>query len=171
MTLLVLVLAAGCGSPSEPRDAGAAPASGAQTTTGPPWPAPTQDVAARVAAAGLDLGPMGTAEHYHPMLRVVVEGEPVPVAPGIGVDPTTGAMSAVHTHEGDGTIHVESDAPGAVYTLGQLFTQWGVELGPDAVGGVRAPDGVRVLENGRVLDGDPAEVRLRPDQELVLEVS
>ena len=40
-----------------------------------PWPLPT-DVANRVAEAGLDLGPMGMAEHYHPQLQIVVNGVP-----------------------------------------------------------------------------------------------
>ena len=81
----------------------------AEDTSMPPWPAPA-DVSAWVAAAGLDLGPMGTAEHYHPQLRIVIDGTDVPVPPNIGVDPNTGAMSALHTHEGDGTIHIEADS-------------------------------------------------------------
>lgn len=95
----------------------------------PPWPAPT-DVPARAASAGLDLGPMGTAEHYHPHVRIIVDGAEVPVASNIGVDPATGAMSALHTHDGDGTIHIEADTEGEVFTLGQLFVQWGVKLTP-----------------------------------------
>ena len=84
---------------------------------------------------------MGTAEHYHPQLRIVIDGSDVPVPPNIGVDPTTGAMSALHTHEGDGTIHIEADTEGEVFTLGQFFTEWGVKLTPDQIGGVQAgPD-------------------------------
>jgi hypothetical protein len=44
----------------------------------------------------------------------------------IGVEPITGAMSALHTHETDGTIHIEADTKGELFTQGQLFTQWGV---------------------------------------------
>lgn len=138
----------------------------------PPWPAPT-DVPARVAAAGLDLGPMGTAEHYHPTLRIIIGGQQVPVAANIGVDPQTGAMSAVHTHEGDGTIHIEADRAGEVFTLGQLFTQWGLKLTATQIGGVLAPAGQRVTitSNGEPVDGDPAQLRLQPDQQIVVEVS
>ena len=93
----------------------------------PPWPAPT-DVAARVASAGLDLGPMGMAEHNHPHLRIMINGREVPVPADIGVDPASGSMSAVHTHTADGTIHIEAPTAGAVFTLGQLFTEWGVTL-------------------------------------------
>lgn len=137
----------------------------------PPWPAPG-DVPARVAAAGLDLGPMGTAEHYHPHLTITIDGRQVPVAPNIGVDPNTGAMSAVHTHEGDGTIHIEAHTVGEKFTLGQLFTQWGVALTPTQVGGVKAPAGqkVAVISNGNPVTGDPADLRLEPDQHIELTV-
>ncbi|RYC14577.1 hypothetical protein [Nocardioides zhouii] len=140
-------------------------------TSGPPWPAPTE-VPKRVAAAGLDLGPMGTAEHYHPRLSIIIDGRPVPVTPNIGVDPATGAMSAVHTHEGDGTIHIEADTVGEEFTLGQLFIQWGVALTPTQIGGVRAGSGeeVKVTSNGTSVPGDPADLLLEPDQQIELSV-
>ena len=138
-------------------------------TSLPPWPAPA-DVAARVAGAGLDLGPMGTAEHYHPHLRIVIDGTDIPVPPNIGVDPATGAMSALHTHEGDGTIHIEADTEGEAFTLGQFFTQWGVKLTSRQIGGVRADPGeeVEVTSNGVALTADPTDLRLEPNQEIVL---
>jgi hypothetical protein len=155
---------------SEPSVAGAKPELDGQSL--PPWPAPT-DVAERVASAGLDLGPMGMAEHYHPQLRIIIHGSGVPVAANIGVDPTTGAMSALHTHEPDGTIHIEADRVGEVFTLGQLFTEWGVRLTPTQIGGVRAKDGqqVAVTSNGAPVAGDPMNLRLEPDQKIVLRLS
>ncbi len=135
----------------------------------PPWPAPT-DVADRVASAGLDLGPMGMAEHYHPHLQVIVNGQEVPVPANIGVDPATGAMSALHTHEADGTIHIEADKAGEAFTLGQLFTEWGVKLTATQIGGVQAEDGQKVTltSNGAPVAGDPTKLRLQPDQKIVL---
>jgi hypothetical protein len=137
----------------------------------PPWPAPT-DASALIASAGLDLGPMGTAEHYHPHLRIIIGDQEVPVPSNIGVDQTTGAMSAVHTHEADGTIHVEADTEGDTFTLGQVFTQWGVQLTPTQIGGVKAKAGERVTvtSNGSQFDGDPRELRLAPDQSIVLQL-
>ena len=114
---------------------------------------------------------MGMAEHYHPALRILIDGEQIPVPPNIGVDPSTGAMSAVHTHEGDGTIHIEADTVGEVFTLGQLFTQWNVALGKDHIGGVKADNPITVTANGRQVPGDPTDLRLRPDQEIVLDVT
>ena len=181
VTAALALSVAGCASGSTATDAtrssGSSP-SGSSTssdvapddTSLPPWPAPVADVPARVAAAGLDLGPMGTAEHYHPMLSITIDGQPVPVAPNIGVDPNTGAMSAVHTHEGDGTIHIEAHTVGEEFTLGQLFTQWGVSLTPTQIGGVRAKAGekVKVTSNGTPVTGNPADLQLEPDQQIEL---
>lgn len=113
------------------------------------------------------------AEHYHPQLQITIDGAAVPVPSNIGVDPTTGAMSAVHTHEPDGTIHIEADTVGEVFTLGQLFTQWGVKLTPTQIGGVTATDGQKVMltSNGTAVPGDPAKLRLQPDQKIGLQLS
>lgn len=167
-TVATLALAgcAGDGDGSVP----AAQERGAAATM-PPWPAPVDDVPGLVEAAGLDLGPMGTAEHYHPTLSIVVDGEQVLIPPNIGVDPSTGAMSAVHTHESDGTIHIEADTVGETFTLGQLFTQWNVPLSEDQIGGVTTDNGVSVTVNGRRVAGNPAELQLRPEQRIVLDVS
>lgn len=171
----LLGLLLGCGSDAAKGTTGTAtPASGGSVgldgASLPPWPAPTTDVPARVASAGLDLGPMGTAEHYHPQLRVIIDGKAVPLPANIGVDPGTGAMSAVHTHETDGTIHIEADSTGEVFTLGQLFTQWGVKLTPTQIGGAKAEPGqnVTVSSNGTPVDGDPMDLRLAPEQNIVL---
>ena len=169
----VALTVTGCGNDAT-QSPTTAPTSGPSElngTSGPPWPAPI-DVPARVAAAGLDLGPMGTAEHYHPNLRVVIDGTEVPVPPNIGVDATTGAMSAVHTHEGDGTIHIEADTVGEVFTLGQVFMQWGVQLTTTQIGGVKAPAGqeVTLTSNGKRILSDPMDLRLEPEQQIVLEL-
>jgi hypothetical protein len=178
LALTAIIGLSGCADNVESTDSGTDPvistpnSNGAPTpddTAMPPWPAPT-DVAARVAAAGLDLGPMGTAEHYHPRLRIVIDGVEVPVPPNVGVDPSIGAMSALHTHEGDGTIHIEADSVGEVFTLGQFFTQWGVTLTPRQIGGARAKPGQRVqlTSNGAEVTGDPADLRLEPEQRILL---
>lgn len=168
----VALTVTGCGdaasqSPTTAATSGSAPE--LDGTSAPPWPAPT-DVSDRVAAAGLDVGPMGTAEHYHPNLRIVIDGTEVPVPPNIGVDPATGEMSAVHTHEGDGTIHIEAGTVGEEFTLGQVFTQWGVRLTSTQIGGVKAPAGqeVTLTSNGTPIAGDPMDLRLEPEQQIVL---
>ena len=174
IALTALVGLSGCASDPDGTDSRSNPAISTPSadrtparddTSMPPWPAPA-DIAARVAAAGLDLGPMGTAEHYHPKLRIVIDGADVPVPPNIGVAPNTGVMSALHTHEGDGTIHIEADSVGEMFTLGQFFTQWGVTLTRQQMGGAHAEPGqqVHVTSNGATVTGDPADLRLEPDK-------
>lgn len=135
----------------------------------PPWPAPV-DPAEGVEAAGLDLGPMGTAEHYHAHLDVIISGEPSPVPANIGVDPRTGEMSALHTHTPDGVIHVEADRVGEPFTLGQLFTQWGVRLSPDQLGSLTATDSqpLSAFVNGEKYIGDPSAIRLADQQQIAV---
>lgn len=173
--LLTLLLTACADTDPTGDDRDAPPTTSAATEAAaqpslPPWPAPVDAVPARVEAAGLDLGPMGMAEHYHPRLEIIIGGDPVQVPANIGVDPYTGAMSAVHTHETDGTIHIEADTVGEVFTLGQLFTQWGVELTSTQIGGVIAESGEKVdlTSNGTAVEGNPAELRLEPEQVIVL---
>ncbi|GAA3717215.1 hypothetical protein GCM10022204_41410 [Microlunatus aurantiacus] len=175
LTVVLAGVSAACTPAPVDRAKEPSPAAGAPVeldgTSPPPWPAPS-DVAARVASAGLDLGPMGTAEHYHPHLRILIHGEEVPVPGNIGVDPSTGAMSALHTHEPDGTLHIEADTIGEVFTLGQLFTQWGVRLTATQIGGVRTETGqdITVTSNRRLVAGDPGNLRLQPDQQIVLQL-
>ena len=113
---------------------------------------------------------MGTAEHYHPSLEIIIGGKPVQVPANVGVDPYTGAMSAVHTHETDGTIHIEADTVGDEFTLGQLFTEWGVPLTSTQIGGVKAKprEKVTLTSNGMEVTGDPSDLRLEPEQVIVL---
>jgi hypothetical protein len=178
LVIALAVLAGGCstdsGTPGS-RPASARPATPVAELDGrssPPWPAPT-DVTRRVADAGLSLGPMGVAEHYHPHLRIVVDGRDVQVPGNIGVDPASGAMSALHTHEPDGTVHIEAHTVGQVFTLGQLFVQWGVQLTPTQIGGVHATDGRRLIvtSNGVAVTGDPMEIRFQPEQRIELRLS
>lgn len=141
--------------------------SGVGAAADPPWPLPA-DVNARVQAAGLDTGPMGTADHYHVHLDLFVDGEEMPVPADLGVDPATGAMSAVHTHTPDGLVHVEADAVGQPFTLGQLFTQWDVRLSEDQLGALTATadQPLKVYVNGEEQAGDPALLRLADQQQI-----
>ncbi len=135
----------------------------------PPWPAPTEALP-RVQQAGLGLGEMGTAEHYHVHLDVIVNGEPVPVPGNLGVDAATGAMSYLHTHDPGGVVHIEAGRAGQTFTLGQLFTQWDVRLTAAQVGGLHAEGGntLAAYVDGRKVTGNPARLRLAPHQEIAL---
>lgn len=125
------VLVAACGG-SKP------PATPATLNTGTaPWPEPDH-VPDRVAAAGL---PHSATEfltvHYHAHLDIFVNGGPEPVAASIGrVD--RAFFSPLHTHATSGLIHIEG-ATDQRFTLGMLFTEWGVQLTDTCVGGYCSP--------------------------------
>ncbi len=143
--------------------------SGLGATTAPPWSLPA-DTSAQVKAAGMSLGRMGTAEHYHAHLDVVVDGKPVGVLSDLGVDSQSGAMAAVHTHSNDGLIHVEAGTKGQPFTLGQLFTEWNVRLTADQIGSLKSGGGktLRAYVDGKEFSGNPALIRLAEHQEIAL---
>jgi hypothetical protein len=93
---------------------------------------------------------MNSRVHFHPLLRVYVNGKQIPVPANIGIDPTQEAMqmAGLHTHDTSGTIHVEGVA-GA--RLGQFFRIWGVPLSSRQLGPYRArgADGVRMWVDGK----------------------
>jgi hypothetical protein len=174
--VLTAIIGGGRGDDRTPSDAVAAEltrlkaVSGLGASSSPPWPV-ADDAAGRAAQAGLPMGPMGTAEHYHPRLRIVVDGGDVPIPANIGVDPATGAMSALHTHTPDGELHIEAHRADDIYTLGQLFTQWNVRLSKGqlgALGGARRPGTLLTTVDGKPWDGNPALVPLAPEQRIVV---
>ena len=65
--------------------------------------------------------------HWHPRLEIYVDGERQGIPSGIGL---MGMHSPMHTHEDDGTIHLEFE--GVVkeedVTLGKFFHLWGKDF-------------------------------------------
>ncbi len=116
-----------------------------------PWPANTEQLAARVDAIGLP--PEGPAQHAHANLRVFVRGEPVDVPNGIGVAPNE--VSSLHTHDDTGTVHVESEST-RDFTLGEFFDVWGVRLSGTCLGGYceSGSDRLRVFVDGEEVTGN-----------------
>ncbi|MEU7900863.1 hypothetical protein AB0B45_49560 [Nonomuraea sp. NPDC049152] len=168
-----LVLA-GCGGSALAPDTQSMPAATAAATRPadrglPPWPAPA-DPYPGIKAAGLSIGPMGMAEHYHAHLDVFVDGKQTPVAADIGIDPQTEEMTALHTHDTRGVIHIEAHKKGDTYTLGQLFQQWSVALTPDQIGALKTGGGkaLAAYVNGKKVDGDPAAIVLKPHMQIAL---
>jgi hypothetical protein len=108
--------------------------------------------------------------HAHAHLDVFVDGKPIVVPAGIGInidDPevrrfdepdgsvayggitlcTTPCISPLHTHDSTGIIHTESASP-EPNTLGQFFTEWGVDLGDSCVGEFCSPEPIAFCVNG-----------------------
>jgi len=111
----------------------------------------------------------GQVEHIHAHLDVLVDGKAVPVPANIGIDLRTGRMSALHTHNDSGVIHVEAPAR-RQFSLGEFFTEWGVSLSDNNIGALRAGDDktVRVFVNGTLREGNPAAIMFGPHDEVAL---
>ena len=101
-------------------------------TTPPPWPLPA-DAKPYIATAGLSvLARSNSRCHYHAHLGIIANGKKVTVPAGIGFVIEQGkatGITVLHTHDPSGIVHIES-ASDETFTLGQLFTEWGVASTP-----------------------------------------
>lgn len=142
---------------------------GLQTGTAP-WIAEQEQLRARLEALNIPFSNMeGTALHIHSRLRVSVSGRAVTVPADIGISYTEQAMAALHTHDTEGTIHVESPVV-RDYTLGEFFDVWGVLLTKRCIGSHCAGNGdqLRVFVDGDPATGNPRSVDLAEGQDIVV---
>ena len=153
----------------------------------PEWPAP-DDPMERTIEAGLTPAVKEHLDvHRHSHLDVLVDGEPVVVPAGIGIDITNPGVksfpdggyggidecadpciSPLHTHDATGVIHTES-AEDELLTLGQLFTEWGVELDDECVGEFcEADTDIAVYIGREEYDGDPRDIELEDQRQIAI---
>jgi hypothetical protein len=172
------LVATGCGSSGDDRaeaDRADAPAAvqgmtnrgpGLQTSQ-PPWRPEYAHLRQRIRQLGLP--PAGTERfHIHALLRIYVDGILSPIPANIGIDRSRGIYPSLHTHDKTGIIHMESTHPHR-FLLGDFFAVWGVQLGPDRVGGLTGLGGERLhfYLNGRPLS-DPAAHQMRDGDAIVI---
>jgi hypothetical protein len=155
-----------------------------------PWPAPSDRLGlARAAGLVPDTHEYFTY-HVHAHLDVFVNGRPVPVPAGLGInidDPavmrsespygigyggismcTQPCIAPLHTHNADGVIHTEAKEK-QTFRLGQFFTEWGVKLDSSCVGGYCQPAAAfAVFVNGRRYTGNPADIVLSDREEIAI---
>jgi len=155
------------------------------------WPAPSNPMEL-ARAAGLQ---PETSEHLqyhvHAHLDVFIDGKPVQVPAGIGIDITDPmvhsgpepdgstsyggitepcakpCISPLHTHAAHGILHTES-ATRTPNTLGQFFTEWGVPLTASCVGERCAPEKIAIYVNGAPHTGDPTAIELADHAEIAI---
>jgi hypothetical protein len=154
------------------------------------WPAP-QGQLERTVAAGLDPERKEQLIHHvHAHLDVFVDGDPIVVPAGIGInvddaevrrfDEPDGStsfggiercrkpcISPLHTHDATGILHTESATP-EPNTLGQFFTEWGVPLSQSCVGEYCAPQTIAVYVNGALDTDDPRAIKLTDHKEIAI---
>jgi sulfur carrier protein ThiS len=80
-----------------------------------------EDMTSREVALRMTMD-MATEFHIHPEIEVIINGEKQDIPPNIGVKQN--GMTALHTHEGGGVIHVESPIQ-KDFTVGDFFAVWG----------------------------------------------
>lgn len=147
------------------------PAPSSLNTGTPPWPPETTHLRARLQADGLPVLTTsgGVVLHIHQHLDVFIDGRPVQVPTNIGIDTVGGTLSALHTHDATGLIHVESPVQ-RTFTLGELFDVWGVQLTSTCIGGECIGNGrtLSVFVDGQAVSGDPRSIPLAAHDEIVL---
>ncbi len=189
MTARLLILAAslalagcgtgGSGATGESRATAEQPSASATAEPLELWPVPP-DPLERTIAAGLKPERKELLTHHaHAHLDVFVDGEPVAIPAGIGIeiddpevqrfeDPVgfggiercrTPCISPLHTHDGNGIIHTESATP-EPNTLGQFFIEWGVRLSESCVGEHCSPEPIAFYVDGKHHTGDPRAIEL-----------
>jgi hypothetical protein len=127
--------------------------------------------------------------HVHAHLDVFLDGRPVEIPGGIGIEITDPAVkkfgegeyggipesgcaqaciSPLHTHGVDGVIHIEAKSE-AEFTLGQFFEEMAVRLDASCVDEYCSPNTpVAVYVNGQAQSGNPADVVLGDLQEIAI---
>lgn len=69
--------------------------------------------------------------HWHPELTIIIDGEKILIPAGIGL---TGVHKPLHTHEPNGTIHVENQYPTKKnMRLGYFFEIWEKEFSNECI--------------------------------------
>ena len=120
------------------------------------------------------------AYHIHTHLAIFVDGAPRSIPYGIGVVTPAVTQTAqgpfaqatrcyywLHTHAGDGVIHVESPAQ-QQHTLGEFFNIWRQPLSQQQVGPVTGI--VTAYVNGTRYSGDPRGIVLSEREDIQLDV-
>ena len=178
---LALALA-GCASPS----ATASPGPVAATEQ---WPAPPNPMELTVDAGLVPEREEYLQYHVHAHLDVFIDGRPVIVPAGIGIniaDPDVTkfddpgdvsyglekcaqpCISPLHTHHASGIIHIES-ATTTPNKLGQFFIEWAVELTSTCVGEFCEPEKPIVFYvNGQEFTGDPTTIDLADQTQIAI---
>jgi hypothetical protein len=162
-SLLILIAK---GEPAQTTSEPAAAALSGMQTGPAPWLPEIKNLRARLKAINLPaLSAEGEALHIHQHLDIFVNGKPVTVPAGIGINMDARFISQLHTHDVSGVIHVESDQV-RDFTLGQFFDVWGVRFTKDCIGGycAKGNDKLRVFSDGKPVTGDPRNLALSSHQ-------
>jgi hypothetical protein len=109
------------------------------------------------------------AYHIHAHLTIRIRGALEVVPSQIGFRES--CLYWIHTHDTSGIVHVEAPTQD-LFTLGQFFDIWNMNLDWNHVGPTAAETGEHVFTfvNGRVWTGDPLEITLRAHAVIELQI-
>ncbi|MBI4133610.1 hypothetical protein HY478_03275 [Candidatus Uhrbacteria bacterium] len=108
-----------------------------------------------------------SAMHWHPVLRIVINGEPQDIPEGIGI--SGGCMRPIHTHDTSGKLHIESPVI-REFTLGQFFTLWEKSFSREQILDARIDEIHEIVTNVNGVQVDTFEnTALHDGQEIVIE--
>ena len=112
----------------------------------------------------------GAALHIHANLQMYDRGRKKTVPSNIGIPISVGCLYWMHTHSTNGMIHIESPQS-QLFTLGQFFDIWAVDLNRSQADGLSAGRGksLRFLVNGQVWTRDPKLIPLGNHEVIVIE--
>lgn len=134
-------------------------------------PAGAQNMFAGLAIDGIRCDASeGAVEHIHTHLQLFDRGKVYTVPAQVGIPQGAGCLYWVHTHAGDGIIHIEAPVM-RTFTLGQFFDIWDATLSRTQADGVHAKNGhaLLVIVNGKRWNGDPRAIPLRDREEIVIQ--
>jgi hypothetical protein len=105
--------------------------------------------------------------HIHALLSIYRNGQRLALPDSIGRG--SGCNYEMHTHDGSGVLHIETDVP-KIFTLGQFFSLWGQPLSATAAAGLSGKPAYYVVENEKItrVTTDPAAIVLGAHKEIVI---
>ncbi len=98
------------------------------------------------------------AQHIHPQLQILVDGQKRIIPKDIGV--VKSCMAEVHTHDDTGEIHIESIYAGKQFTLQQFMDVWEENLETEGYTLEMIVDGLPSTELGNLILTDKQQVIL-----------
>ena len=130
----------------------------------PNWPAWRHSGTASVDGVGCA---QSETCHTHALLTVYRNGVRLALPDSIGRG--TGCNYEMHTHDGSGVLHIETDVP-RTFTLGQFLSLWGQGIGAGSVLGMPGPAQYYVISNETItpVTTDPAALPLTAHTEIVV---
>ena len=107
--------------------------------------------------------------HVHARVAVFLEGQRVEVPGNLGIVDSE-CVYWLHTHSGDGLIHVEAPSDRS-FTLGQFFAVWGQPLTATQLldRTVDATHEIRARVGATPFEGDPSTIPLEDNASITLE--